>query len=108
MQSGTETLVAVPTATIAGAEDLAESPPRLARTPWQRLWLGYSGWVLLNTVVLGLSLALGLLSWGARPTAEARIACWVLSGGFIALGTLWLWMVGPAKGSSHAACKRYA
>jgi signal transduction histidine kinase len=108
MQSGADTLVAGPSATAAGADDLVDEPPRLARTRWQRLWLGYSGWVLLNVVVLGLSLAIGLVSWTVRPTPNARIACWVLAGGFIALGVLWLWMVGPARGSPSATCKRYA
>jgi signal transduction histidine kinase len=109
MQSGADTLMAVATAPAAAGEDLVvEGAPTLARTPWQRLWLGYSGWVLLNTVVLGLSLVIGLLSWFVRPTPEARIACCVLTGGLIAMGALWLWMVGPARGSTQATCKRYA
>jgi signal transduction histidine kinase len=108
MQSGADTLVAVPTVPAADRRDHLDEPPRLARTPWQRLWLGYSGWVLLNVVVLGLSLVIGLLSWIVRPTAEARIGSWVLAGGFISLGALWLWMVGPARGSSRATCRRYA
>jgi signal transduction histidine kinase len=91
-----------------GADAVAGEPAAGSRTRWQRLWFGYSGWVLLNTAVLALSLVLELIAWAARGGDGSRVACGVIAAGVIVLGAVWLWMAGPGRGASDSTCRRLA
>lgn len=114
MRSGVQSLVDVsPAAAAASSADgdsggLVEGIARRTRTRWQRLWLGYPGWVLLNTSVLALSLLLELLSWAVKGGDSSRLCCGIIAVGVVVLGTVWLWMAGPGRGATDATCRRLA
>jgi signal transduction histidine kinase len=80
----------------------------MRRSRWERLWLGYPGWVLLNVAVLGVVLILDVLAAVIRGAPEGRVVCWLIAGGLVALAGLWLWMIGPARGAPDAVCRKLA